>query len=243
MQYIINKFSNMIKFKVNANGYCKEQLVDNTSKSKTSNKKLIGTIVLAVFTLLFAVASMYFFVQYQKIKKDPSIVTKQESEVLLAQIGKLIEIPKDETPTIATIQDKEKLKDQPFFANAQNGDKIVIYTKAKKAIVFRPKDNKIINVGPIAIDQQATVSVALVNAGGDVASIEKQITDKLGESVTIVSKTDANTKNTKQLTVVDVSGNNAEGAKKVAEAIGAEVGELPAGEDKPANASVVVFVK
>lgn len=231
----------MIKFLRNNNGYHKEYVVDY--KSNKVNKRLIGTIVLAIVALLFATASMYFFVQYQKIKKDPTIVTKQESEVLLAQIGKLIEIPKDETPTIATVQDKDKLKDQPFFANAQNGDKIVIYTKAKKAIVFRPSENKIINVGPIAIDQQASVPVALVNAGGDIANIEKQITDKLGESVTIVSKSDAKTANTTELTVVDVSGNNADGAKKVAEAIGAEVGELPAGETKPEDASVVVFVK
>jgi hypothetical protein len=60
-------------------------------------------------------------------------------------------VPKDETPTLATVTDKTKLKDQPFFKDAENGDQILIFPQAKKAIIYREKENRLINVGPIAI--------------------------------------------------------------------------------------------
>lgn len=222
----------------------KEKKTSSSSESAKGKGSMVGTIAMGVIIVVLAIASMYFFVQYQKIKKNPEIITKQETEALVEAAGKLIDLPKDETPTIATVLDKNKLKDQPFFANAQNGDKIIIYTKAKKAIVYRPKDNKLINVGPISIDQKAAVGVALVDAGGDTASIQKTLTDKLGKAISIVSTTSAKSaRNVKALVVVDVSGQNAEAAKQVADAIGGTVGSLPTGETAPDGAAIAVFVK
>ena len=56
--------------------------------------------------------------------------------------------------------------------------------------------------------------------------------------------TDAKNKNSvKQLTVVDVSGQNADSAKQIAQELGGTVGSLPAGETAPAGSTIVVFVK
>lgn len=213
----------------------------------TEAKKLSGNriviIILSLVLLLLGITAMYFFYKYNTVKSNPEVVSKQETEALIDQASKLIELPKDETPTIATVTDKDKLKDQPFFANVENGDKILIFTKAKKAIVIRPKENKLINVGPIAIDQKAQVSVALVNAGGDSAATEKKLTDSLGTNISIVSRTSTKNTNVKSLTVVDISGTNAEAAKQIADTLGGEVGSLPKGEQKPADASIVVYVK
>lgn len=201
-------------------------------------------IGLGIVILILGIVAFYFYNQYQNIKKNPNQVAKAETEALVAEVSKLIDLPKDETPTVATVLDKDKLKDQPFFANAQNGDKILIYTKAKKAIIYRPKENKLINVGPIAIDQKAQVQVAIVNAGGDSGETEKKLNDKFSGTVTILSKTDAKNKNSvKKLTVVDATGQNAEAAKQIASELGGEVGSLPAGETAPQGAAIVVFVK
>jgi|SRR3989344_5325926 len=114
---------------------------------KTSSKKLyyliIGIVILAV---LINIA--YFLIQFRKGQKASSTPANAQENVksLTAQVGQLIELPKSEEPTIATVSNKEKLKDQPFFANAQNGDKVLIYTKSKKAILYRPSINKIIEV-------------------------------------------------------------------------------------------------
>lgn len=88
---------------------------------------------------------------------DPQAAAAEQTEKITAELGKLIELPENETPTVATIVDVEKLKDQPFFAKAQNGDRVIIYTQSRKAILYRPSAKKIIEVAPINIgDNQAT---------------------------------------------------------------------------------------
>jgi len=83
--------------------------------------------------------------------KDPSVET-------IAAVGKLIMLPEGEEPTVATISDIEKLKDQAFFTHAQNGDKVLIYTTAKKAILYRAETNKIIDVAPVNMGGAASPS-------------------------------------------------------------------------------------
>ncbi len=73
-----------------------------------------------------------------------------EAADLKNKIAKIINLP-DETPVVGTVNDKEKFKDQPFFSGVENGDKLLIFPEAKKAVVYREKDNKLINVGPIAV--------------------------------------------------------------------------------------------
>lgn len=80
-----------------------------------------------------------------------------EVDMLVADVGKLLALPTDEKPTVATITDVEKLKEQVFFKNAMNNDKVLIYTKAKKAILYRPSEKKIVEVGAVNINQQPRV--------------------------------------------------------------------------------------
>jgi hypothetical protein len=54
---------------------------------------------------------------------------------------------------MATVLEQDKLKDQPFFARAQNGDKVIIYTQNKKAILYRPSENRIIEVAPLVVSE------------------------------------------------------------------------------------------
>lgn len=89
-----------------------------------------------------------------------SAAVQSEVNALIAQVGKLIALPTDETPTVATVTDASKIKDQPFFANAQNGDKVLIYQKAAQAILYRPSTNKIIQVGAVNINNQAVATPA-----------------------------------------------------------------------------------
>ena len=78
---------------------------------------------------------------------------QQEVENLVKEVGKLIALPEDEDPTVATVTDVEAVKDQPFFSKAQNGDKVLIYTNARKAILYRPSENRILEVGLVNIQQ------------------------------------------------------------------------------------------
>lgn len=81
-----------------------------------------------------------------------------EVETLVAEVSGLIALPTDEKPTVATITDVEKIRTQAFFKNAMNGDKVLIYTNAKKAILYRPTEKKVIEVGAVNINQQPNLS-------------------------------------------------------------------------------------
>lgn len=83
-----------------------------------------------------------------------------EVDKLVSDVGKLINLPSDEKPTVATVTDASKVKDQPFFANAKNNDKVLIYQKAAKAILFRPSENRIIEVGAVNINNQTQASLS-----------------------------------------------------------------------------------
>jgi hypothetical protein len=108
-------------------------------------------MVLVVIALVGAGAGYYFYNQYQTLKQNPQALTDKENAALVAKLGQLIMLPTDEQPTIATVADPSKLMDQPFFTNAKKGDRVIIYTNAKKAILYDEVANKIIEVAPVNI--------------------------------------------------------------------------------------------
>jgi hypothetical protein len=91
-------------------------------------------------------------IKYQDLLENPDKAAQIEIDMLVSKVAELISVPTDEKPTVATVQDKEALKDQAFFANAANGDKVIIYSNAKKAILYRPSNNRIIEVAPLVLD-------------------------------------------------------------------------------------------
>ena len=127
---------------------------------KGISPKRFAVIVLVIVAVIGSCSAYYFYNKYKSLNSDATVEAKKESDRLVGLLGKLIELPAGETPTIATITDKEKLKDQPFFTQAQNRDILFAYTTAMKAILYRPSSNKIINVAPISINQPQTLTGA-----------------------------------------------------------------------------------
>jgi hypothetical protein len=125
---------------------------ENTTTTKAIiRKSSLASKILIVMVIVFGGVALYFYSQYASLKTDPAKNTKAETDKLVSQVSRLIVLPVGEDPTVATVTDVEKLKDQPFFTNAKNGDKVLIYTQAKKAILFNPSANKIVEVAPINI--------------------------------------------------------------------------------------------
>ena len=126
------------------------------------NKLLVP--VLLIVAVLGIYGSYYFFKQNQEsqnLLKNPSEINAVQSKEILAKVEILLILPKDENPTIVSVVDKSKLKGQKFFEKAENGDKVIIFLKAKKAILYRPSSNKIVDVAGVNIEktqEQATPS-------------------------------------------------------------------------------------
>lgn len=112
---------------------------------------------LAVLVLILGGSNIYIYRKYSKLQENPQKVAQETVDKLVAQVSNFILLPQNETPTVATVTDPSKLKDQPFFTNAKEGYKVLIYTNARKAIMFDPINNKIIEVAPITIGNNQTV--------------------------------------------------------------------------------------
>jgi hypothetical protein len=127
-----------------------------TSQKESLSVKTQFAIKLSVGVLLAITISLasLFYVKYNDLKNNPEQFQQQELNSVVSKVSKLIELPKNETPTVATVQDNNKLRDQEFFAEVENGDKVLIFTSSKKAIIYRESTNRIINVGPISIDSE-----------------------------------------------------------------------------------------
>jgi hypothetical protein len=120
-------------------------------------KKAIPMLV--VILVILVAAAGYLFMQITSMKKDPDAAARAEAEALVLQVEKLILLPKDEIPTVATVSDPTKLADQAFFAKAKVGDKVLLYTNAKKAYLFDPKANRILEVAPLNLGEAAAPTV------------------------------------------------------------------------------------
>ena len=113
-----------------------------------------------VYFLLIAVFiaggfAYYFYNKASILKKDPEKLAREKTEAIISRVSKLMMLPEGEEPTVATVSDPDKLKDQPFFKNAKKNDRVLIYTKAQKAILYDPVANKIIEIAPISLGNKS----------------------------------------------------------------------------------------
>lgn len=122
------------------------------------SKKNLTKIVIRIIAVVAVVLAVYFYMQVRDLKKNPNIAAQQEAASLVSKVGRLAILPTDETPTIATVSDPEALKDQTFFANAVKGDKVLIYAQAKKAVLYSVSMDKIIEIAPLNIGNQKSVT-------------------------------------------------------------------------------------
>ena len=214
--------------------------------------------ILLVLTLIAAGGAGYFFFKYQTaqkeiqtVKTDPTTVQKaaqEEVQKLITKISKLIELPEGEEPTVATISDISKLKDQAFFASAHNGDKILIYTNAKKAILYDEKANKIIDVAPVNIGtssatQRTSAKIALKN-GTTTVGLTNKAEDQIKKTLRhadIISKNNTKKSNYEKSIIVSITPDAKDAASTVSSILNIALGDLPSGEDKP-EADVLVIL-
>lgn len=198
-------------------------------------------------------------------------VADKDLQDLTQKVGLLYELPPNETPKVATVSDKTKLLDQPFFQNAQEGDKVLLFYQAKKAILFRPSTNKIIEVAPLNVAEnksavQATVAgaikedipavakeaaspaeVILLN-GASIAGIASQIEAEikkdpvLAADFFVIKKDNAQKRDYSDSVVVVLNPAYKLQAQTMAQALNAKVGSLPNDETEPEAGDLLVIL-
>jgi hypothetical protein len=222
-------------------------------------------LILGGLLLTIAIApSYYFYSQYRTAQRkltDPNFAVNEEVKSVMNKVGRLIVLPPGETPTIATISDFEKLKDKPFFSNAKNGDKLLIFSNAKKAILYDPGADKIVDVGPVNLPQPTltqtstpsgsiaptvskTLKIVLYNGTQTIGltnTFEKNYKDKM-PNTEVVDKDNSKNNNYDKTIIIDLTSSHKEDIAKLSKSIGADVSSLPAGEVKPQNADILIIL-
>lgn len=116
----------------------------------------LSLILVSVYAVVATTTAIVFIVKHNKLLNDPALKAQSTKEDIIGKISKLYDVPNEE-PTLARVNDQEKLrKEQDFFKNAQNGDYVIVYPNAKLGILYRESSNKIINIGPVAANASDT---------------------------------------------------------------------------------------
>lgn len=118
-------------------------------KKITKKKAIIVAVVVIV-----VVAVALFFVRRQSVNWNDTKLTVAEQKILVSKIGDLMVLPDEPQPVFAVVTDAEKLRaEQPFYAAVQNGDILLVLPSSRKAIIYSPKTDKIVNAGPFIVNQ------------------------------------------------------------------------------------------
>lgn len=120
-------------------------MAEKLRKSRPDRKQL-GTIGIVVGLVLLTLVGTALFIQNKQRREDLTNV-----DVVKARVARHYVLPSNEQPALATITDRNKLT-SAFLKKAQNGDKVLIYQTNQIAIIYRPSIDRIIAVGPVAID-------------------------------------------------------------------------------------------
>lgn len=75
---------------------------------------------------------------------------------LKEEVGKVYVLP-NEDPIIATVTDTNVLPNDPFYSQARNGDKILLFQISQKAILYRPSIKKVVEVGTLPAPKEIPV--------------------------------------------------------------------------------------
>lgn len=226
----------------------------------TPQRILIGlAIVLALGGLG---AAGYFYYQYRNLTA-PS----REISDVYTRVSKILELP-DETPTLATVAEKEKLQDQPFFEKAENGDKVLIFPNAKKAVLYRPSTQKVIEVAPFVTQPVAdqpdvnsaatseeeappaeelgppTVTVLNGTTQVGLANVHDDTLKAKVPELEIKVKAQARRTDYPNTVVIDLTGKRSAMAQQIVDQFGGQIAAtMPADEAKPTTDIVVILGK
>lgn len=128
---------------------------DAPRAKRGKSKKMVALVsVASVLTVASLGLAGFFGWKYFSGSPSEEEVAAKTTEKVVNKAGALFELPKEEEPTVAQIQDKSKLEDQEFFDKAQDGDYLLVYEQAKIALIYRESSDKLINVGPVDLPKQ-----------------------------------------------------------------------------------------
>lgn len=235
---------------------------------RSNNKGFFHYLLQVIVVVLLIVGAWLVFtdkIQLDSAPKTDVEATEAEIDSLLEKISVHMILPSAEKPVLATIIDADKLSlEDPFYAGAEDGDKLLIWSAERRAIIYSPSRDIVVNMGPIIFEgtmtqqSEATPSAQVVESveetdesplkiqilnGSDISGAAGELADDLaGDDIEIVNTGNAiNEYN--ELTIISISGRDITVLK---DKLGVEpISEVPEGEkyDEGIDALVIIGEK
>lgn len=127
----------------------------NEAKLRKPSVWSIGLIIFIALLLVSGIVGGGFFAYQQRYAAagNSQEATGDLNDVtyVTGRVSRHMVLPSDEVPALLTVTDNAKLTSS-FLKQAKNGDKVLVYQTNKKAILYRPDVDRIIDVGPVVID-------------------------------------------------------------------------------------------
>jgi hypothetical protein len=135
--------------------------ISSSGRKKTSSK-LLKFVNFILFLVLIIVSYAYYQSKSElDLLKNPEAqaqVMRKEAEEIIAMVSKVALLPEgDEFPEVLTIENADlAIQEQPNLTGVVTGDKILLYMKSGKAIVYSPSRNIIVNILPVVLQSPST---------------------------------------------------------------------------------------
>lgn len=185
--------------------------------------------------------------------------TQRDVEQTIAAVARVATVPQNETPTVATVTDKQKLENEPFFAQAENDDRVLIYQDARMAYLYRPSSKKLVAIAPLSLatptltpapvpvttESSDTFTITLYN-GTQVSGLTFRAEERFkaaNSAVSVIDKANA-AQDTYEKSILTIQNQKkASDIQAFAQKFGYEIAPLPSGEKSTSADALLILGK
>ncbi len=203
--------------------------------AKSSTSRTILIIVNVLLLIGLAGATAYLFMENKDLNEQITQTTEEKNAKLIEEINKVFDLPEEE-PVVAVVTDPEEFKKQyATFDNAESGDYLLFYRKARLNVLYRQSEKRVVKTATVTVP----IAVELVGSQEAIDAAEEKLS-AFGDQITIIKKVDDTVK---QAFVFDVDSDQAEQLKSIGELLGYEAGAtLPASITPSGQTEIVIAV-
>ena len=159
------------------------------------------------------------------------------NDEIVTVVNKTLSITGDGHPAILTVEDKVRAT-QPFLDAAENGDKVLLYYKAKKAVLFRPGQDVIIHQGSYTPPAAKVFIRKGTTDSGKVDVVKNRLSGV--KDIKLTSQDESTKKDYKGITLVSVTDRYDDKLRELETLFGVKTVRLPAGESFP-DADILII--
>lgn len=211
------------------------------TKKKVKKIILITADILIILGLGFT--SGFFYLKYSN-EKNKNLTTEQRITKYEKEISKYYTLPVGDKASMIDLKVASDFKkdevNKEFFKDSSDGDVVLIYKTSALGILYRPSTRKIIKTGPLQIKDNINASIIGKKADRDavIAVLKQAFKNDIYSATEADAKTPIAVGGT---VVVDLTGKNAELVAKLATELKGKIGNVPEGQDKPADGTGVAI--